>query len=211
MAPKVKAAVDSIREALAIATAFAVCSALAYALLFMDLTGNGRLWDAMRGLANESAGVRGAPAVQIRRVPVRPIDREVEAQNRMLALPEVAREEIKVDVLAAQQPLERPAPPERVTDAPADKGAVGDWRKHLSGELRRFTVYGQGEQPSQSGGAAPAAAARGTSAAASRPAPTPAAAASAYAAGPTAEPRPGIGDHVSRVSGGAADGVRNFR
>jgi len=208
MAPKVKAAMDWLTEAVSIALTCAVAAAGIYALLFVDITGNGRLWDALRGVAQDSAAQNhaGISVSRIRRVPVRPVDMEVEAQNRMLVLPEVTQQEIKVVVAAADQP--RVAAPEPLTDAPADKGVGKDWRKHLAGEMRRFTVYGKGEQSSSASAAVADVSAPQAQPA---PAPTPAAPDSAYQSGVAAEARPGIGDRVSRVSGGTADGVRNFR
>jgi hypothetical protein len=211
MAPKVKAAMDLMTEAVSIALTCAVAAAGIYALMFVDLTGNGRLWDALRGVAQESSNADhpGINLSRVRRVPVRPVDMEAEAQNHMLVLPEVPQQEIKV-VVAEAKPVspEMAVAPEQMTDAPADKTAGKDWRAHLTGALRTFTVYGEGEQSSS----ASASSVKGTSrAAAAAPAPTQAAPESAYQAGAAAEARPGIGDHVSRVSGGTQDGVRNFR
>ena len=207
MTKKVKTAVEWLSEAVSIALGSAVVIVALYAVLFIDFTGNGRLWDAVRGVIQET--VTGKPAqspaqvVQIRRVPVRPPDMEAEAQNHMLLVPEVANEEISVPVLAANQPA-----PERVTDAPADKTAGKDWRVHLQGQLRKFSVYGKGEQRNSAVASAVSAPA---AAPAPSPSPTAAAPSSAYNAGASAATRPGIGDHVSNVSAGASDGVRNFR
>lgn len=209
MAPKVKEAVGWISEAVETAAGWAIVAVALYGLLFVDMTGNGRLWDAIRGVAQDSfsakPATRGDVAVEVRRVPVRPPDMSVKAQNRMLLIPEVPDREIDVAVVASQQPA---AAADRVTDAPADAHAGKDWRVHLKGELRRFTVYGQGEERSS----ASAAVSQGPLATAvADSAPTPATAASAYRVGSGAAARPGIGARVTPVSDGAADGVRNFR
>ncbi|MDE2144189.1 MAG: hypothetical protein KGL74_04630 [Elusimicrobia bacterium] len=206
MAPKVKAALSWISEATSIALTFAVAATVAYGLLFVDFTGNGRLWDALLGVAQNAvpAATSSNVTAQMRRVPVRPPDMEQEAQNHMLVMPEVPAQEIQVAV-AAPAPV---AASDALTDAPADRTAGKDWRVHLQGQLRTFSVYGQGEQSSSavaSVGSAPAASGGGASA------PTPAAAGSAYRTGIGAGARPGIGSHVANVSGGTEDGVRNFR
>jgi hypothetical protein len=209
MAPKVKEAVDWAKEAVETACGWAAVVVVAYALLFMDFNGNGRLIDSIKGAAQEAMGVAPAPrpvALRTRVVPVRPVDEAKVAQDRMFAIPEVANEEIRVPVVAADQP--RVA--DEMTDAPADTNAKGDWRKHLTSSLRSFTVYGRGDQSSS----ASASASKGTAATkVSAPAPTAAVAVSAFSQGSStpAQARPGVSDHVSRVGEAPADGVRNFR
>ncbi|MFI5347670.1 MAG: hypothetical protein ACHQ51_14945 [Elusimicrobiota bacterium] len=211
MTKKVKTAMEWISEAVGIAVTCAVVAAGIYGLLFVDLTGNGRLWDALRGVAQDAAASprsTGREVVEIRRVPVRPPDLEAKAQNHMLLVPEVPDKEIEVAVLSQNQPAPQPVA-DAMTDAPADKTAGKDWRVHLQGEMRNFSVYGKGEQ--QSSAAMSAGASRSSAGASPVSAPTPAAAVSAYRTGIAAEARPGITDHVSNVSGGTSDGVRNFR
>lgn len=212
MAPKVKAAVGEaaswLSEALETAAGWALIVVAAYGLLFVDLTGNGRLWDALRGAIQENAQLPPPAknmAVEMHVVPVRPPDEAVKAQNHMLLVPEEPEKEISVPVAAAVQP----ARPEALTDAPADARASGkDWKKHLTSRLRTFTVYGEGEEHS-SASASNGASAASRSVAAS-PVPTPATADSAYKAGAAASARPGISSRVTPVSNGAADSVRNF-
>lgn len=207
MAPKVKAAMDVLTEALETALGWAFCAVALYALLFVNMTGNGTLWDSIRGVVlDEPAPARTNVAVQTRVVPVRPVDPMEKAQDRMLMVPTVPDKEFSVPVVAQNQPV-RAA--DQITDAPRDASAGKDWRRHLTGSLRTFTVYGEGdEHSSASASAASAAPARGASAAA--PAPTPATASSAYHAGFAATARPGVSDHISSV-GNVGDGVRNFR
>lgn len=209
MAPKVKEAMGVVSDALETAAGWAIIALAVYGILFVDVTGNGRLWDAIRGVAKDTVAVAPAPkgGVQMRVVPVRPPDMEVKTQNHMLLVPEAPEEELHVSVSAPAA-----GAPDQLTDAPADDHAGKDWRVGLQGNLRKFTVYGQGEEHSSasaSAGSAPAAAARTTTA--SRAAATPVAAGSAYHLGSTAEARPGISSRVTPVSNGATDGVRNFR
>lgn len=208
MAPKVKEAVGVLSDALETACGWAIAALAVYALLFVDLTGNGRLWDAVRGVARDTtANATREPStasVVTRVVPVRPPDMETKAQNHMLMVPEVPEQEIKVPVVAQIQ-----RPDDALTDAPADSHAGKDWRVHLKGELRSFTVYGQGEQSSSASASAAAGSSAKSAPAAS--APTASVASSAYRVGSAAEARPGIGERASRVTDGASDGVRNFR
>jgi hypothetical protein len=221
MAPKVKEAMGWMSEAFETACGWALVAVSVYCLLFLNLTGNGRLFDALRGAVQENLGLPVTPktvAVQTRVVPVRPPDMEKKAQDRMLMISEAPEKEISVPVLAAVQPRDA----DQITDSPSDSASGKDWRVHLTTQLRKFTVYGKGDERSSAsagGAAAPAARSSGASPAtrASAPAvvvaagPTPPVAGSAYTAGASAEARPGIGDHVSRVSDGGDDGVRNFR
>jgi hypothetical protein len=215
MAHKGKAALGAMSDALETACGWAFCAVALYSLLFLNLTGNGTLWDALRGVMGDAlpAEMPMNAAVQTRVVPMRPPgadDKAVKSQDRMLLIPSEPEHEFAVPVVVQQQPG-RGA--DQFTDAPADASAGTDWRKHLNGSLRTFTVYGNGDQQSvapasagsakNSSGSAPARAAA--------PAPTPATAVSAYHAGIAAAARPGVTDHVSQVDAGTADGVQNFR
>ena len=214
MAPKVKEAMGVMSDALETACGWAFVVVAIYALLFVNMTGNGTLWESMRGvLMDASVAPPKDAAVQVRVVPVRPVDAMTVAQNRMLMVPGEPEKEFSVPVLAANQPGRAAG---QITDAPSDGKTGKDWRKHLDGSLRKFTVYGAGEQHSSaSTSAGPAAkSSSGSGAPAVRvaaPVATPAVAASAYHAGITAEARPGVTDHVSQVGESSGDGVRNFR
>ena len=199
---------DWISEAFETACGWAFCAVALYALLFLNLTGNGTLWDSLRGVVQDARQVSARNgAVQTRVVPVRPPELQEKMQNHMLMVPEGSGQSIAVPVVAAVQ--QRPS--SQMTDAPADASAGKDWKVHLQSQLRTFTVYGQGDS---SGPAAPSAkSAKGPASVASAPAPgpTPASISSAYHAGIAAVARPGIGDHVTRVGDGGSDGLRNFR
>lgn len=210
MAPKVKAAVDVVTDAFSTALSWALCAVAVYALLFVNMTGNGTLWDSIRGVVlDEPVRVPSDVSVQNRVVPVRPVDAMEKAQNRMLMVPEAPEKEFTVPVVAQNQPVRHA---DQITDAPADAKAGKDWRKHLTGSLRTFTVYGEGdEHSSASASAMSAPASSGRSAATfASAAPTPATASSAYRAGLGAAARPGVSDHIA-PEGNVGDGVRNFR
>jgi hypothetical protein len=215
MAPKAKAALGAMSDALETACGWAFCAVALYALLFLNLTGNGALWESLRAVVLDAAPAEMSmnAAVQTRVVPVRPPgadDKAVKAQDRMLLIPSEPEHEFKVPVVAQQQGGRGP---DQITDAPADATAGRDWHKHLNGSLRTFTVYGNGDQPSVASASAGSAKNSTGSAPvrAAAPAPTPATAVSAYHAGLTAAARPGVTDHVSQVDAGTADGVQNFR
>jgi hypothetical protein len=212
MAPRVKIAMGVMSDVLETACGWAFIAVALYAMLFLNLTGNGTLWDSLRGVVADAgpAPILQRSRVVTRVVPVRPLDDlevKTRAQNRMLLIPNEPEKEFKVPVLAQPQ-SGRGA--DQFTDAPADAGAGTNWQKHLTGSLRTFTVYGNGEQrgsASASAGAGPGA----PTVHAAAPAATAAADVSAYHAGLAAAARPGVSDHVSHVDGGAGDGVRNFR
>jgi hypothetical protein len=212
MAPKVKEAMGVLSGVIETACGWAFVAVALYAMLFVNMTGNGTLYDAARSMALEAAGLPNPKKVDVQRrvVPVRPVDSISAEQNRMLMVPGEPEKEFAVTVAAPQQP--RAA--EQITDAPADASAGTNWQKHLNGSLRSFTVYGNGDQ--RSSASASAGSASGAPAAAHAPAPvvasaTPATSGSAYHAGITAEARPGVSDHVSAINSGAGDGVNNFR
>jgi hypothetical protein len=203
MAPKVKEALSWMSEAIETALGWGLCLVAIYTILFVNFTGNGTLWDSLRGVALDSTAAKTrSVAVEMRVVPVRPPDLETKAQNHMLMIPEVPDQEIRVPIVAANQP--RGA--DQLTDALASDDAGKTWKKHLNGNLRTFTVYGQGEESSSASASVPTQGAPALVASAA----TPAVAASAYHAGTAAKARPGISDHVTPVAN-TSDGVRNFR
>jgi hypothetical protein len=215
MAPKIKEAMGVLSGAVETACGWAFIAVAFYALLFVNMTGNGTLYDAARSMVLDAAGLPNPKKVDVQRrvVPVRPINSITAEQNRMLMVPGEPDKEFVVTVAASQQPV-RPA--EQITDAPADATAGTNWQKHLNGSLRTFTVYGNGDQTSSASASAGSAkgasgAARASAPATSVAAATPATSGSAFHAGITAEARPGVSDHVSAVNSGAGDGVNNFR
>ena len=201
-----------LSDAFETACGWALCVVALYALLFANISGNGTLWDSLRGVFTDKAiPVPMNAAVEMRVVPMRPVDKMVTAQNRMLMVPDEPEKEFSVPVLAPQQQPARAA--DQITDAPADAKAGKDWRKHLTTSFRTFTTYGYGEQlGSASASVSPAqGASKGTLVRAAATPATPATAVSAYRAGVAAQARPGVSTHVSQLGAGASDGVRNIR
>src|SRR6185312_8064379 len=197
-------------DALSTAVSWAFCAVALYSLLFLNLTGNGSLWDSLRGgVLDEPGKVPNNVLVQNRVIPDRPVDAMEKAQNRMLMVPETPEKEFTVPVVAQNQPARLA---DQITDAPADAKAGKNWRKHLTGSLRTFTVYGEGDEHSSASASATnvSAASPAASAPVASAAPTPATASSAYRAGLGAIARPGVSDHVA-PEGNVGDGVRNFR
>lgn len=191
---KVKDVVRWLSDVIETACGWALLALTLYALLFLDLTGNGSAWNALRGVARDAAPVTRISVLAHEAEPDR---------DRML----IASEPGAATASAPDQPrVERPAA--AMTDAPAEQSAKGDWKAHLSGSLRRFVVYGQGEQTTSASVSAPASAVPAHTAA-----PTASVPGSAYQAGAVAAPaaRPGIGTRVSRVASGPADSVRNIK
>jgi hypothetical protein len=54
MAPKVKAVLGVMSEAVETMCGWAFCVVAAYSLLFLNLTGKGCLWDSMRGVLHDT-------------------------------------------------------------------------------------------------------------------------------------------------------------
>jgi len=192
---KIKEAARWFSDAVETACGWALLALVLYALFFVDLTGQGSAWVALRGVAHE--------VVPVERVSL--LQREDSIGRDRMLIASGGQEEAAP--AAAQV---RPAA--ALTDAPAERAATGDWKAHLTGKLRSFSVYGRGEQTSSASvSAAPAySASRESASPAGAVAPTASVPGSAYRAGVAAPARPGISTRVSRVASGPADSVRNF-
>ena len=135
-------------------------------------------------------------------------------QDRILMIPDAPEKELPAPIVAQRTELSPARTADKITDAPADAKVGKDWRMHLTSTLRKFTIYGGGEQRAFASVSAapihgpPAPPSVSTPAV---PAPTPATSFSAYRAGASAEARPGVSSRVAPVDTGAGDGVRNFR
>ncbi|MFI5350740.1 MAG: hypothetical protein ACHQ2Z_14430, partial [Elusimicrobiota bacterium] len=95
-------AMRAMSDALETACGWAILAVAAYLLLFVNITGGGALWDSVRGVLGDSgrAGIPDNAAVQMRVVPVRPVDQTVKTQDHMLMVPEAEERSFKVPVLA---------------------------------------------------------------------------------------------------------------
>jgi hypothetical protein len=106
MPARVKEAVGVFTGLLHTALGWGLVVVVFYALLFVNMTGKGTLWDSLRGLAREAAAPRPPTnaSVQRRVVPLKPVDDADKAQGRMLSMPEGPDNAIAVTVLAPNQP-----------------------------------------------------------------------------------------------------------
>lgn len=206
-------AADWTSEALETACGWALYVAIAYAIFFVDFTGRGPVWSHLSSIWREG---RPAPAVA-KHEGVRVIKLGAPAEKRDDG---VGLAQLDYKYLSGQREEEKAvvavnhSRQVEMTDAPADVEASSkkDWKRSLQGELRSFTVYGNGEQTSSasSGGqAAYKAPARKEPQALVAEAAVPQ---SAYAAGrDTPTTRPAISGRARALSQNGSDSVRNFK
>jgi hypothetical protein len=210
MAPHVKKVMSSVSDSLENACGVLLCLGVAYALLFVDLTGNGRLWDAVRGAVAEQLPAQ--PDYVSKRdyhVPARDMDSQKRAQDRMLMI-DYGDNGLLVPVVASR--LTAPPPP--IPQSAPAASATKDWRVHLQGSLPEVAVSGPASQGRATSAIGTASAVRAVASSGAAPI-------SAYRAGSTATgepeivaaPRPGIiSDRAASLpSASAGDGVQNFR
>lgn len=201
MTVKVRSMLTVVSEVVETAAGYAFLAVGIYSALFLDISGNGSLWNTMRHLRGAASETAAAPnATRVIKVPTQVVAGKAR-EDRILAVFDEASPENAVAVYPA---------PESAGDRPqavfTDPEAGKTWKVGLKGELRDFTVYGKGDQTSTA--AAPAEA----------PAPSPAAAqtvvaASGSAAHAAAEStaRPGMGSRLSRGALAASETSRNVR
>ena len=117
-----------------------------YVVLFIDVTGDGSLCSSLRGLYDYVQVQDELPnAVRTIKVTARH-RREIPADERMLIVTDAVDNE---DMVAASIPAPDasyawPAPD--FLDSAADPETGKQWKKGIQGQLRRFTVYGRGEE-----------------------------------------------------------------
>lgn len=204
-------AADWTSEALETACGWALYVAIAYAIFFVDFTGRGPVWSHLSSMWREG---RPAPAVA-KHEGVRVIKLGAPSEKRDDG---IGLAQLDYKYLSGQQQEEKAvvavnhARQVEMTDAPADVEASGkkDWKRSLQGELRTFTVYGNGEQSSSASSGGPAAykaPAQEQKLVAAAAVPQ-----SAYAAG-AASPttRPAISGRARALSQNGSDSVRNFK
>lgn len=211
MAPKVRSVVSALSEALENAAGWALLAVGVYAALFVDMTGAGSLWSSLRGLSGHAAVVEDAPrAVQKVTVPARDIERADPNQERFLVIEEPKDPNAVVTAQVPAPDAYQRRAEAAYTDSPADPQAGKTWKKSLKGELRSFTVYGQGESRSSASASVGSSTSRQAPAAAQTSS-IAAAGGSAARLGAASGSRPGIGSRLSGASGAASDSVRNVR
>ncbi len=203
MTAKVKSMLTIVSEVVETAAGYAFLAVGIYSALFIDISGNGSLWNTLRHLQDGGSETAAAPnATRVIKVPTQVVAGKAH-EDRILAVFDSAP---PVDVAAVYQAPENAAgrPEAAFTDTPADPEAGKSWKVGLKGELRNFTVYGKGDQTTSAAAAAPVKAA---------PASQTVAAASGSAAHAAAESaaRPGMGSRLSRGALAASDSSRNIR
>lgn len=209
MTAKVKSVLTVASEALETAAGYALVAVGLYAAIFVDMTGGGSLWKTMHSL-HETAqeGLESPNATRVIKVPTQVVAEKVH-EDRMLA---VFDEPEQTGTVAAVYPAPDAAgqrPSAAMTDSPADPRSGKTWRRSLKGELRSFTVYGNGEQTtSASMSVAGGAAAHATAVSAPAVAAVEGSAARAETA---AAARPGMSSRLSRGALSESDSSRNIR
>ncbi len=197
-------------EALETACGWALYVAIAYAVLFVDVTGRGNLWSNLHSMAKEG---KPAPAVAqhdgVRVIKLgAPVEKREDGiqvvEYGYLSKPEADQDKALVAVNDSRQVS-------ALTDVPndLDSGAKKDWKRSLKGEMRTFAVYGNGtETTSASAGG------QNVSVKAAEPSPAAVAAASvpqsAYRQGAASASRPAIASRARALSQNGTDSVRNF-
>jgi hypothetical protein len=204
---KIKAAVGGLNGVMETVCGWALGACAAYALLFVNLTGDGSLWGSLVGaVQNEMPVADSNVPTRTYVLPAKPYDASDREQNRMLMVPDSNQ----ALVVTVEDPSRRPAA--AMTDAPADKtrgAGPKDWRVHLKGELPTFTVYGRGDETSSASMSARGSVASAATSARAMPVVV-GSAFHAAEADPDATPRPGVSDRASAVHAEGDDGMRNF-
>jgi hypothetical protein len=208
MTAKVKSVLTVASEAIETAAGFALVAVGIYAAIFVDVTGSGSLWKTMHHIKEVSQeGLESPNATRVMKVPTQPAVEKVH-EDRMLAVFDSPAPEGTVAAVYQAPDATTQRPAAAFTDTPADPNSGKTWKRGLEGQLRNFTVYGNGEQTtsaSMSGGGV-SARASGVSAPA-----VASAGGSAARAETAAAARPGMGTHLSRGALSASDSSRNVR
>ncbi|MDO8756843.1 MAG: hypothetical protein Q7J64_02430 [Elusimicrobiota bacterium] len=205
MAAKVKSLLTVVTEVVETAAGYAFLAVAIYSTIFVDITGNGSLWNSLRHLKDGVSETAAAPnATRVIKVPTQ-VAKGQAHEDRILAVFDEAPPENAVAVYQARESAGA-RPEAAFTDTPADPDAGDNWKVGLKGELRKFTVYGKGDQTSSAAAAAAAAPAPAEPALAVVPA-----SGSAARAAAESTARPGMGSRLSRGALAASETSRNVR
>ena len=211
MTAKVKSVLTVAAEALETAAGYALVAVGIYAAVFIDVTGGGSLWKTMRHMQDTAQeGVESPNATRVIKVPTQVVAEKV-PEDRMLAVFDTA--EPKGEVAAVYQDPDAigQRPSAAFTDTPAEPTSGKTWKRGLSGELRKFTVYGPSEQTT-SASVSSRSVKRGSSAQAPAGASAPAAVEGSAARTETAAAsRPGMGSRLTSGALSGSDTSRNVR
>lgn len=207
MTAKVKSALTVLSEALEAAAGYALVAVGLYAAVFVDMTGGGSLWQALRHhQATAQEGLESPNATRVIKVPTQAVEEKAH-EDRILAVFDAPPPAEVAAVFPAPEAAGQ-RPEAAFTDVPADPQSGKTWKRGLKGELRTFTVYGKGDQTTSASmtAAAPAYRADDTPAYSAASAPGSAARAPTEAAA-----RPGVGSRMSRGALAASETTRNLR
>jgi len=206
MTAKVKSMLTVVSEVVETAAGYAFLAVGIYSALFIDVTGNGSLWNTLRHLKDGGSETAAGPnATRVIKVPTQVVAGKAH-EDRILA---VFDEPQPADTVAVYQAPESVGerPEAAFTDTPADPDAGKTWKVGLKGELRNFTTYGKGDQTTSATASAPAA----TPALAPAAQTVVAASGSAGHAAAESAARPGMGSRLSRGALAASETSRNVR
>ncbi len=210
MTAKVKSVLTVASEALETAAGYALVAVGLYAVLFVDMTGGGSLWNNLRH-AKETAqeGLESPNATRVIKVPTQ-VSVERPHEDRMLAVFDNTPPATEVAAVYPTQEAVPSRPSSALTDTPADPTSGKTWKRSLKGEMRSFTVYGKGDETtsasmSSGGGSVHSAVAAAPAVAAAE--------GSAAVAGSAASTgaRPGMSTHLSHGSLSGSETSRNVR
>ncbi|MCR4296856.1 MAG: hypothetical protein NUW21_15090 [Elusimicrobia bacterium] len=208
MTAKVKSALTVVSEALETAAGFALVAVGLYAVLFVDMTGGGSLWQTLRHYqATAHEGFESPNATRVIKVPAQAVVEKVH-EDRMLAVFDDAPPQTEVAAVYQAPEAAGRRPEAAFTDVPADPNSGKTWKRGLKGELRNFTIYGKGDQTTSASMTVGSAPPRDDDSPAYSAASAPGSAARA----PTeAAARPGVGSRLSRGALAASETSRNVR
>lgn len=207
MTAKVKSALSILSEALETAAGYALVAVGLYAILFVDMTGGGSLWNSLKHIQSTSNEEMSSPnATRVIKVPTQAVAEKVHEDRILAVFDEAPSGSVAAVYQAPESIVSRPSA--ALTDTPADTQAGKTWKRDIKGSLRSFTVYGHGDQTASAVMSAPGAYAGG------EPAGTPSVAAaqgSPARAETSAAARPGMGSRLSRGALAASETSRNVR
>jgi hypothetical protein len=207
MTAKVKSVLTVASEAVETAAGYALVAVGLYAVLFVDMTGGGSLWKNLHHIHEVSQeGLESPNATRVVKVATLPTVEKVHEDRMMAVFDEPAPTGTVAAVYQAPDATGQ-RPSAALTDTPADPSSGKTWKRGLKGELRTFTVYGNGQQTTS------ASASVGTSVrAAAVSAPAVASAEGSPARSDTATAaRPGMGSRLSRGGLSESETSRNIR
>jgi len=207
MTAKVKSALSILSEALETAAGYALVAVALYAILFVDMTGGGSLWNSLKHLQSTANEEISSPnATRVVKVPTQAVAEKVHEDRILAVFDEAPSGSVAAVYQAPESIVSRPSA--ALTDTPADVHAGKTWKRDIKGSLRSFTVYGHGDQTASAVMNAPSVYTG------SEPTGTPGVRStqgSPARAETAAASRPGMGTRLSRGALAASETSRNAR